>query len=67
MGSLARHDLFGAVGLSCRALDQCPGFRVPRVPAGFRLRYAALENGQTLIKCTEDGYTGAIDPFGTLA
>ncbi|CAJ1434778.1 unnamed protein product [Effrenium voratum] len=29
-------------------------------------KYAALENGQTLIKCTEDGYTGAIDPFGSV-
>lgn len=29
-------------------------------------QYAALENGQTLVKCTKNGYTGAIDPYGSI-
>ena len=29
-------------------------------------QYAALENGQTLVKCTYMGYSGAINPYGSI-
>ncbi|CAK8991278.1 Apolipoprotein N-acyltransferase (ALP N-acyltransferase) [Durusdinium trenchii] len=29
-------------------------------------QYAAVENGQTLVKCTYNGFTGAINPYGSI-
>ena len=29
-------------------------------------QYAALENGQTVIKCTRHGFSGAINPYGSI-
>ena len=29
-------------------------------------QYAALENGQTLVKCTYMGFSGAINPYGSI-